>query len=328
MWSLIETDRKTWDAYWGQIERTNLLQSWEYGEAKSKAERRIPRRFVIKDKLGQPRGLVQVLTKAFHFIGGVARINRGPLLIDTRPELDTYMSDVSQALAAILRLARSNRWWYLSIAPEAPQSSTANELLEKLGFKLAPGSAWGSAMLSLEPSEEELLKNLKGKWRNLLRKAQRFGSDVQVSSTPEDIDILVKYYNELQQSAGFKGVPGKIIRCLAIQSGPHFDFTVLWFRKHNNSSPIGFLVSVGHGDTCTYFIGWTSPEGRRLQANYLLLWHAILMAKEKGYRWFDMGGLDKNTPKGIAHFKEGVGGVPYSLVGEWKWHMLRKMKSD
>jgi len=40
-------------------------------------------------------------------------------------------------------------------------------------------------------------------------------------------------------------------------------------------------------------------------------------AREEGRRWFDLGGMDKKlTPKGIYHFKEGLGGAEYQLSGE------------
>ena len=42
---------------------------------------------------------------------------------------------------------------------------------------------------------------------------------------------------------------------------------------------------------------------------------ALLDAKKNGYIWFDIGGLDSTTPKGIAHFKKGVQSAHY-LIGE------------
>ncbi len=78
------------------------------------------------------------------------------------------------------------------------------------------------------------------------------------------------------------------------------------------------LVSIRHGDTATYLIGITNNEGRELQVNYALLWQAILDAKKNGCMWFDIGGLDATTPKGIAHFKKGVQSDPYYLIGEWR----------
>jgi len=61
--------------------------------------------------------------------------------------------------------------------------------------------------------------------------------------------------------------------------------------------------------------------GRAANAGQLLLWRAVCEMKELGYRWFDLGGMDLyQTPSGIFHFKAGLGGTPYRLVGEFEAH--------
>ena len=62
----------------------------------------------------------------------------------------------------------------------------------------------------------------------------------------------------------------------------------------------GFVFIAYHGDTATYLIGWTSYEGRKQNANYILLWNAICQAKELSLKWFDMGGFNKNTSQMIS----------------------------
>jgi hypothetical protein len=42
------------------------------------------------------------------------------------------------------------------------------------------------------------------------------------------------------------------------------------------------------------------------------------MPKKNGSMWFDVGGLNVETPKGIAHFKKGVQSDQYYLIGEWR----------
>ena len=59
-------------------------------------------------------------------------------------------------------------------------------------------------------------------------------------------------------------------------------------------------------------------KGRQVEANSALYWHSIVQAKHSGCRWFDVGGLSDETPKGIADFKRGLNGTPYQLVGEWR----------
>lgn len=330
MWSLKEIDRAAWNGFWPRIRHANLLQSWEYGNAKQKAQGWQPCRFLIQDDTGNPRGLVQVLTRSIPWLGGGARLNRGPLWFSICPTEEQTLADVYNALAALLRMVQHRRWWYFRLAPEVILSNKSKAMLTKLGLKPAGGEAWGSAMISLKATEDELFKNLEGKWRNLLRKALRFELHIESSATPEDIETMIASYHELQKRAGFQGIPEGILRRLSAEKGQRFTYTILWARTSKHTPPIGFVLAIGHGDTATYCSGWTSPEGRELQAGYQLLWHAILMYKNKGYDWFDLGGINAGTTKGIAHFKAGLGGIRYTLIGEFKWHMgpIRKVCKD
>ena len=86
------------------------------------------------------------------------------------------------------------------------------------------------------------------------------------------------------------------------------------------SEPLGILVTISSGDTVIYLIGLTNEKGRQMQANSVLLWESILHSKRNSYCWFDIGGLNEATPKGIAEFKKGLNATAYELVGEWrKW---------
>jgi hypothetical protein len=62
------------------------------------------------------------------------------------------------------------------------------------------------------------------------------------------------------------------------------------------------------GDTCVYLLGATSEAGLETRAAYLLQWNTILLAKERGIRWYDLGGVDPEGNPGVYHFKRGVGG--------------------
>ena len=84
------------------------------------------------------------------------------------------------------------------------------------------------------------------------------------------------------------------------------------------------MVTIGHGDPSTYFIGSTNNQVRKSQANSVLLWHAILNVKNAGLKWFDIGGLNEVTPQGVASFKKSLNALPYKLVGEWRRYYLPK----
>jgi len=81
---------------------------------------------------------------------------------------------------------------------------------------------------------------------------------------------------------------------------------------------LGSILIARYGDTAEYLVGAVGPEGRAQNAGQFLLWNAIVVMKQAGVRHFDLGGIHpEKTPKGILHFKQGVGGVPYALTGEF-----------
>lgn len=315
---LREIGRDEWNRYWPRVSQANLLQSWEYGDAKAAAEGWQPARFLFVSISGEPLALAQVLTRTWPVVGGAARLNRGPLLLDTIMNSLQAVELVCGALRALRAESRRRRWWLFYAAPELDTGDANRERLLAMGFRFRSRlSPWASARLSLLLYEDALIANLHSKWRNLLRKAQKSGMTLQRrDGETGELETLVTRYSEIQREKAFSGVSEPLLRALAGQTGPDWRFS-LYLAGVDGSSSVGMLVSVIHGDTATYLIGFTNDAGRRNNANYLMLWQAILDAKRTGCRWFDLGGLNENTPAGVAHFKQGVTKEKYKLVGEY-----------
>lgn len=325
MFHVKELTFEQWGSHWQHVSKTNILQCWQYGEAKKQAEGWRVVRFLILNNNDQPIALAQMLSRSLPLLGGIARLNRGPLLLD-EPPVDQTIVRVVESLRALLREARRRRWWVLQIAPELSDNEMVLMDLKRMGLRRRPEPSFASGRLALDVDEKTLLMGLNGKWRNCMRKGERLGVSVShhESSGPEQ-DFLIRSYAELQRSKNFEGIPAKLIRCLAVQQGKSWQFNLFIARAENTSDteePIGILVSIRHGDTTTYVIGSTNLQGRQMQANSVLLWQAILHAKRSGCAWFDIGGLSAVTAKGVAEFKKGLNTVPYALIGEWRWYCL------
>lgn len=328
-WQTKALARKEWDEYWQTCPQTNLLQSWQYGAAKQEAEGWMPHRLLIIDETNQPIALVQVLTKGLPLLGHVARINRGPLLLHKTPEVGRSLL----AIRALLDYAKKVHWRMVQIAPELAESSQVVTGLCALGLRRVVGDAWGSGRLALNIDEQSLLMGLKGKWRNCMRKGEKLGViATQQECNDEQLALLIRSYMELQDQRNFDGISEKIISALSNKVGELWQFNLFIARVPSITTaalnePLGVLVTVRAGDTATYFIGSATDEGRRMQANSVLLWQAILQAKKTGCSWFDIGGLSEVTPKGIAEFKQGLNAEPYNLVGEWRQSKLSILSS-
>ncbi len=54
--------------------------------------------------------------------------------------------------------------------------------------------------------------------------------------------------------------------------------------------------------------GIRSVGGTGFKASYLLQWRVIQAAHERGFQWYDLGGIDPEDNPGVYHFKQGLGG--------------------
>ena len=325
MYIVKELTYSEWEIYQKDCHKINLLQFWQYGIAKLKSENLKVIRYLIINQGGQAVALAQCLIRIIPFFGGIVRINRGPLLIGEY-QTEKNVIILSKSISALMREFKKRRWWLIQVAPEMLESEKSNQLLIKLGFKKLAITPAASGMISLWPSKKNLLMNLKSKWRNCLRKGLRFDIKINIlNGKCFELDHLLKYYKKLQENKKFSGISNKLILSLVNQVGKKWKFTlfIAYEKNHNDiNKSIGMLVTICHGDTATYLIGSTNDKGRNLQANYVLLWRAILHAKENGCAWFDIGGLNPSTPKGVSHFKKGLNSKLYTLVGEWRRYLF------
>ena len=315
-----EIGEKEWETLWPLFNYHNLQQSWGYGEAKCETSSWKFIHFLIKDNYDNPIAIVQVLYKSYGILGVLGRVNKGPLMnygsnLITK---DIYL----EVIECLLKEIRKRNWRIIFLAPDIEKESIKKSELKSIGLIFRKKSAWASLKISLNYTEEVLMKNLKSKWRNLLRKAIK--SNLIIEHWNQEsyvLEELIKFYEDMQKEKKFTGISSDLIKSLSTKEGPSWAFnlykaTIKDKENKGRKLTVGMLLSIRHGDTETYTIGITNKTGRLCNANYLLLWNSILESKRKGCRWFDLGGLNKNTPKGIAHFKKGTNGIPYELIGE------------
>jgi lipid II:glycine glycyltransferase (peptidoglycan interpeptide bridge formation enzyme) len=322
-WKLkLITSREEWRELWLDCYPKSLPQTWEYGTAKAIAEGWQVKRLLVTNQKNSPIALFQVLEKRFPFLGGVARINQGPLMICKKTDNGNFLA--LKSISVLTQAMKEKKWWMLQIAPLLPPNNEVKTTLESLGYRRQKNSPMDSALLSLENDEEALLMSFNGKWRNTLRKGQKLGVTVKLDKGAyEYFDLLLSFYNKQQLEKNYNGTSEKMLRAMQASQSEDFSFNLfLAFdsEEKSESSLVGVLVSLEFGEYSQYLIGATNEKGKRLQANSVLLWEAICDSKRKRCKWFDVGGLAENTPIGIAKFKKGLNPKPYTVVGEWrKW---------
>jgi lipid II:glycine glycyltransferase (peptidoglycan interpeptide bridge formation enzyme) len=300
-------EKKEWEDWLAAAGKSNLLQSWEYGNAKKEIEGWQIRRGVIK-RNGAVVAIFQALEKSWGPVG-VLRINRGPLIINGVD--DFYMKYNFFKL-----LRKTWNWWKGSVLLIAPELLNVPEnigVLSLARFRKREALPWVSSFIDLSLAETDLRKNLNGKWRNQLKKAEQSSLDLKVEKSDEAFYWMLDHYEQLMKEKSFRGPSVELYK--ELYRLKRNDFYV--FRAWSAGQAVAGILIVKHGKSCTYQLGWNSSEGRRVYANNLLIWHAIIELKKHGCAWFDLGGIDEINTSGIAKFKRGIGGFEYGLIGEW-----------
>ena len=285
----------------------SLLQTWAYGDAKTRSGAWSVTRLIIVD--GDRRlGIVQAFIRKLPLIGGgLVWINRGPLLADGRWR---------EVLDALYGYFVVDRRMLVRLALPLREPVDLSLILPPQFRAADAGSGYQSARLDLSLSLEELRRQLDQKWRHGLNKAERAGAYVESGEDDRLLDdVLADYAAMMTRKTLQTSVTPQLLGDLQKALPPSQK---LWSIIARDAKAVaGFVLVARYGRTAEYLAGSSNESGRKWNVGNLLLWRAISEMKEQGYHWFDVGGMDSvRTPPGIYHFKAGLGGAMYSLPNE------------
>jgi hypothetical protein len=304
--------RKQWQHWVIKAGRSNLLQSWAYGEAKSDHTGWQVKRGVYYRE-NEPVAIVQMLEKRVAGLLRVVRLNRGPLFLEALMPQEQY--------AVWKELARIGSLWrgcVFSAAPELILTGLSLVFMTDLGFRQFSPQAWESVWVDLGFELDALRKRIDSKWRNMLTFSEKAGLKMDIGSDDERFNWMMARYQELMQEKSFSGPDVTLLLNLRRHAGDEDPLIIL--RALHEGEPVAGICLACHGTAATYLLGWNGAEGRKLKANQYLLWQAIVYLKQAGYRWLDLGGISEELVPTITSFKLGLNGERYELVGEyWKW---------
>ena len=287
-----------WRRQFERVPRTNLFQSWEFGEAMRRAEGQAPLRAYLYAK-GLHIGLVQGFRVRRLGVFSFVRVLRGPLFFQpTPPDIHAIAVQHIRKAHPLARLTWS------TVMPEIAEAEVWDKATAARGLNRVM-DGYETAWLDLRRSADSLRAGLKQKWRNQLAKAEEAGLSIEPS---EETGWLLEKYEQQRRQRRYAGPSAALIGALP----PETAFTLIAKR---NGSPVAGVHFLLHGPDATYQVGWSGEDGRAANAHNLLLWQGVLTLKKRGVRWLDLGGLDAEKMPGIAHFKQGLGGEAFRCAG-------------
>jgi hypothetical protein len=309
--------RAEWLALAAQHQDHNYRQCWEYGLLL--AERRKARSMHVKIlRDGGILGLADVRIKRVPLLGGIAYISGGPL---TRKGTADDIERLGACLEGLRRRFVETEGLILRIQGtmgDPAWNEAARACFAAQGFTPASqGVAYRTMMVDLRPPPADIRAGLAQKWRNCLNKAER-SNPAPVSTTRcEDFDRFAGLFNQFVGRKGFSvDLDADFYRAVQRQAPPP-EMLTLTTIEVNGTLAAGHMSSM-LGDTCVYLLGATSDEALKTNAAYLLQWQVIQMARERGLKWYDLGGIDPEGNPGVYHFKCGLGGVEMRAPGPFE----------
>lgn len=299
------TDRERWNAALIAAPRSDMLQSWEWGEFREDLGGWKAYRFVLR-RAGVSTAGIQIL---------VRRVKGVPFLYAPRGPWWHAESDL-EALVGELRKLTAPRGPFLRIDPLVPEEQAS--LLTRLGFRPAPQQVQPRAtiVVDLSRTPDEIVAGYDRQVRYNARLAEKKGVEVVEGGA----ELMGDFAGLLSATAGRKGFVERGTDYYE-QFAEHFHTNARVFLARYNGAFIYAAVIAVFGPNAYYLYG-ASGGDRSVKPSELTQYKAMLWAKSRGATRYDMWGVPTHPTEehplyGTYRFKSGFGGTTELYAGAY-----------
>jgi lipid II:glycine glycyltransferase (peptidoglycan interpeptide bridge formation enzyme) len=177
-------------------------------------------------------------------------------------------------------------------------------------------------VIDLKPPAEEILASISQSTRSLIRKNQRENFlRFKTSTNPGDMEIFVRMLDTVADRNQVRFFSQdyfeKQARLLMPKGLLHLEIA------QGADKPLAAALIHDYGGMSTYTYAASLPEARQTSASALLLWQAILDAKQRGAQRMDLFGIAADDApashpwQGFSSFKKKFGGEIVNHAGTW-----------
>ena len=288
---------------------TDLRQSEEYGKYMEKLGWRV---FPTINQLTNQQ--INIFVRPLGILGAIAKIQRAgyPLPWD-----------------GVDRVLRENKVWMCKLEPLVQATVNNSQLtineLRQHGFKQDkwPLSVSKTICLSLSTSLREIRNNFKKDARYCLRQAEE---KIKNKTLKIEKNKFEEFYECWKKGAKLKKlwIPKKELFMTMVEI---FGDDCFCLTASNEEGVIAGVFVLITDKTAYNYYSTSLPEGKKLNAPYLLVWEAMKEAKKRGCSKWDFEGIyDQRWPNngwlGFSHFKKSFGGEEIEYIGSFtKWRL-------
>jgi peptidoglycan pentaglycine glycine transferase (the first glycine) len=347
-----------WNASISALPGPHILQTWEWGKVKSQFGWQPNYLYWFQDQgqieliINRPldkRKTIQLVAAALVLhrkitVGGFSH-RMSVMYVPKGPMLDWTNVPIRQrVLMDLKQFAQKYSAIFIKIDPDVEIGigfPSINGLLESpagdmLSKDLLAGG-WqfsdeqiqfrNTVMIDLQPSEEELLANMKQKTRYNVNLAMRKGVIIRTGKIT-DLNMLYRMYAETSLRDGF------VIRneryyqevwniFMSYQKPVSYEQPVAEaLIAEVDGDPVAGVIVFRFAGKAWYLYGMSTLMHREKMPNYLLQWEAIKRSKVENCTVYDLWGapdefVESDPLWGVYRFKEGLGGTVHRYIGAW-----------
>ncbi len=284
------TDKDLWnDFLFAHQDVSNFLLSWEWGEFNEKKGRQIYRLGIYDNELV---GICQVVKKKLFLNFNYLDIERGYLSFKDKQGIFNFL------LSHIAENIKDKNTVFLraSLMEDVFKNGFVKP---KILTRLHPPHQ--SAILDISQDEEYILSHMHPKMRYNIKKAIQKKVEVREIGFDDFYDLLLK----TSRRQGIKIFPSDHYKnILSIKSR---DLDVRLWGACIGSVVAAGIMNIYFGNCMFYLHGGMDYEYRKYFPSHLLHFEAIKEAHSRGYRFYDLWGIDISGEnklwKGITRFK-------------------------
>lgn len=291
-----------------------LLQSWEWGEFKSKFGWR-PYRLIVEDK-GEAVLAISLLAKSLFLGKSFLYAPEGPV-VTPKISISALRHYLNKLLVGINKITEKEKAILLRFEPlteSLAEVMVQNNFIKSFEDIQPKIRLW----IDLSKTEEEILKQMKHKGRYNIKIAQKRGVIISKLNDTSMLDVFYSLYIESAKRDHFTPRPKKYFKEL-IDLLKENKIGILIFAFYKKI-PLGAAIVTFWGQYASYLYGGSSSAYREVMPFYLLQWEAIKEAKKRGCRIYDFGGISPAGQEGhiwagLRQFKTRFGGEEKILPG-------------